>query len=86
MDRRAENLVDECRRQEESCLYTSTGLFEWLKWMRLLKAFFVVIPIVLGGVAAWPLLAKQDSYKWVTGACALLAGLARPCISPSISI
>ena len=76
MDGRAENLIDECRRQEESCLYTSTSLFEWLKWMRLLKVFFVVIPIVLGGVAAWPLLAKQDDYKWVTGACALLAGLA----------
>jgi hypothetical protein len=72
MDRRPENLADECRRQED----TSTSLFEWLKWMRLLKVLFVVIPIVLGGVAAWPLLAKQASYKWVTGACALLAGLA----------
>jgi hypothetical protein len=76
MEQRAERLVDECRRQEESCLYTSTSLFEWLKRMRLLKVVFVVVPIILGGVATWPLLAKQDDYKWVTGACALLAGLA----------
>jgi hypothetical protein len=75
MDPREQNLIDECRRQEESCLYTSTSLFEWLKWMRFLKIVFVVTPIVLGGVATWPLLTNQDAYKWVTGACALLAGL-----------
>jgi hypothetical protein len=76
MEGRGGNLIEECRRQEESCLYTSTGFFEWLKWMRLLKVVFVVTPIILGGVATWPLLAKQDAYKWVTGLCALLAGLA----------
>jgi hypothetical protein len=32
-------------------------------------------PIILGGVATWPLLAHQDNYKWVTGICALRAGL-----------
>jgi hypothetical protein len=76
MDDRADNLVAECKRQEESCLYTSTTLFEWLKCMRVVKVIFVVTPIVLGGVAAWPLLASQDAYKWLTGVCALLAGLA----------
>jgi hypothetical protein len=76
MEQRAANLVDECQRQEESCLYTSTSLFEWLKSMRCWKVLFVVAPIILGGVATWPLLAKQDNYKWVTGACALLGGLA----------
>jgi hypothetical protein len=76
MDERTQNLIDECRRDEESCLYTSTTLFEWLKCVRFWRAFFVVIPIILGGVATWPLLAHRDSYKWVTGACALLAGFA----------
>jgi hypothetical protein len=61
---------------EESCLYTSTTLFEWLKRLRFWRAFFVVTPIILGGVATWPLLSKQDGYKWVTGICALLAGMA----------
>src|SRR5262249_27770980 len=65
-----------CRRQEESCLFTSTALFEWLKALRLRKVFLIVMPIVLGGIATWPLLAKQDEYKWLTGVCALLAGFA----------
>lgn len=76
MDSRADNLVAECKRQEESCLYTSTTLFEWLKCMRVVKVIFVVAPIILGGVAAWPLLSNQNAYKWVTGVCALLAGFA----------
>jgi hypothetical protein len=76
MEQRTQNLIDECRRMEESCLYTSTTLFEWLKSLRRWKLFFVVIPIILGGVATWPLLAKQDGYRWVTGICALLAGMA----------
>lgn len=74
MDERTRNLIDECKRQEESCLYTSTALFEWLKRLRVQKIYLVVAPIILGGIATWPLLAKQDEYKWVTGLCALLAG------------
>jgi hypothetical protein len=76
MDERTRNLVEECRRQEESCLYTSTALFEWLKQLRLRKIVLVIAPIILGGVATWPLIAKQDEYKWVTGVCALLTGFA----------
>ncbi len=76
MDERTQNLIDECRRQEESCLYTSTTLFEWLKRLRFWKVLFVVTPIIFGGVATWPLLVHQDGYEWVTGACALLAGFA----------
>ena len=75
MDARTQNLVDECRRQEESCLYTSTSLFEWLKWLRFCKVCFVVAPIFLAGVATWPLLSHLEAYKWLTGVCALLAGL-----------
>lgn len=74
MDQCTQNLIDECRRQEESCLYTSAALFEWLKSLRCWKTVFVVVPIVLASVATWPLLAKQSGYEWVTGTCALLAG------------
>lgn len=76
MDERTQNLIDECRRQEESCLYTSATLFEWLKSLRRWKVVFVVAPIVLGGVATWPLLTRQPDFEWITAACALLAGLA----------
>ena len=76
MDERTQNLIDECKRQEESCLYTSTTFFEWAKCLRFWRVFYVVAPIILGAVATWPLLIQQADYKWVTGTCALLAGLA----------
>jgi len=75
MDARTENLVEECKRQEESCLYTSTTLFEWLKSMRRYRVLFVVMPIVFGGIATWPLFKQQPGYEWLTGLCALLAGI-----------
>lgn len=75
MDDRTRNLVDECKRQEESCLYTSTTIFECLKSLRFWRVVFLIVPIVLGGVATWPLLAKQPDHEWLTGICALLAGL-----------
>jgi hypothetical protein len=33
--------------------------------MRFLKIVVVITPIILGRVATWLLLAKQDAYKWV---------------------
>jgi hypothetical protein len=56
LDERTQHLIDECKRQEESCLYTSTTLFEWLKALRKWRIVFVVGPVVLGGLATWPLL------------------------------
>lgn len=85
MEGRTQNLIDECKRREESCLYTSTTLFEWLKSMRWYRLFFVVIPIALGGIAAWPLLKQQSGYEWLTGICALLAGLA-PAIYKALNL
>jgi len=73
-DEQTKNTIDECKRQEESCLYTSTSLFEWLKSLRVWKTFFVLTPIIVGGLSTWPLLAHHDEYKWFTGVCALLAG------------
>jgi hypothetical protein len=75
MNEQLQNLIAECKRQEESCLYTSTSLVEWLKSMRWWRVFFVVVPIILGGIATWPLLSKQIDFQWVTAVCALLAGL-----------
>ncbi|HEY6456493.1 MAG TPA: hypothetical protein VIY90_14565 [Steroidobacteraceae bacterium] len=75
MDERTAALVAECRRQEESCLYTSTTLYEWLKSLRWWRVGFVVLPIVLSAVATWKLLEKQAGYEWITGTCALLAGM-----------
>jgi hypothetical protein len=75
MDERTQRLIEECRRQQESGLYTSTTLFEWLKELRWWRVVFVVLPIILGGVATWPLLEKQADMQWLTAVCALLAGV-----------
>jgi len=75
MDEQTKSVIAECQRQEESCLYTSTALFEWLKSLRMWRTVFVVAPIVLGGIAAWPLLKQQTGYELLTGLCALLAGV-----------
>lgn len=75
MDERSQQLVVECKRQEDSCLYTSTAIFEWLKVLRFWRMTFVIAPILLAGVATWPLLRKETGLEWLTGICALLAGL-----------
>ncbi len=72
----SKNLIAECQRQQESCLYTSTALFEWLKCLRFWKRVFIIAPIILGALATWPLLANTPDLAWLTGTCALLAGLA----------
>jgi hypothetical protein len=76
MDESKQKLIDECRRQEDSCLYTSTALFEWVKALRVWRFIFIVGPIILGGVVAWPFLQEQPRYQWGTAVCGLLAGIA----------
>lgn len=67
----------ECRRQDESCLYTSTTLYIWLREARLIRRFFVVAPVILGALATWSVLDQPvaDWVKWLTATFALLAGL-----------
>jgi hypothetical protein len=76
-DERARRLVAECRRQEESCLFTSTMLYIWLRETRLYRRIFVIAPIVLGALAGWSVLDQPDAQwlKWMTAIFAFLAGL-----------
>ena len=74
MNPRTAALIKECKRQEESCLYTSTTFFIWLKFVRWANRIFIVIPIVLGSIATWSIL-QNESDKFITASCALLAGL-----------
>lgn len=76
MDERTDSLVDECKRQEESCLYTSTALFEWVKFLRVWKIFFVVAPIVLAALATALPVETSRGFGWLAGACTVLAGIA----------
>ncbi|MDR7230980.1 hypothetical protein J2X45_002071 [Caulobacter sp. BE264] len=58
-DRKAE-IVRECLRQEESCLYTSTALYHWLRSVRFWNRAFIVTPIILGGLASYGALKSQS--------------------------
>ncbi|KAB0265136.1 hypothetical protein [Microvirga brassicacearum] len=51
IEKRRAEIIKECLRQSESCLYTSTTLYTWLRQVRLQKRLFVAAPIVLGGIA-----------------------------------
>jgi hypothetical protein len=74
-DPRTDNLIDECKRQEESCLYTSTALFEWLKHLRYWKVFFIVAPIIFAALAtALPNIFSGTG--WIAAICVMLAGIA----------
>ena len=82
MELAAQALVEECQRQEESCLYTSTALFEWLKDLRRWRTAFIALPIVFAGIATSALL---KHWEWVTGISALLAGI-MPAIFKSLEL
>lgn len=69
-----EKLIDECKRQEEACLYTSTTLFIWLKRARWYNRAFIALPIIFGGISTAAVL-QEESYIWITAFFALLAGI-----------
>ncbi len=77
MEERITRLVAECRRQEESCLYTSTTLYIWLREARVIRRIFVISPVVLGALATWSVLDQPESVslQWLTASCAFLAGI-----------
>ncbi|CAG9164195.1 hypothetical protein [Cupriavidus pampae] len=75
MDNRIQEIVVECQRQQESCTYTSTALYSWLKEVRVYRVGFITLPIVFGSVASAKILLKGMEYEWVTAVAALLAGL-----------
>lgn len=73
-----DEIIKECKRQEESCLYTSTSLYCWLRSLRRWNRVLVVAPIILGGVASWNILDSYNTNPWImwgAAVAALLAGL-----------
>lgn len=73
-DVRAKAIAEEARRQEESCLYTSTSLYLWLRRVRLQKQLFVIIPIILGAVAGFSAF-KEQVPAVLVATLTLVAGL-----------
>jgi hypothetical protein len=77
MASKSTELALECKRLAESCLYTSTSFFIWLRFTRWVKIFFIAAPLVLGSLASWKLLVGYDlaEVKVFTAICSFLAGL-----------
>lgn len=74
MTDRATAIATEARRQEESCLYTSTMLYLWLRRVRLHNSIFIVAPIIFGALAGFSVL--EDAVEpWLIATLALLASL-----------
>jgi hypothetical protein len=44
-------VAEECLRQQESALYTSTALYIWLREARIWNQFFVVVPVLTGALS-----------------------------------
>lgn len=76
-------LVQECKRLSESCLYTSTTFFVWLKFLHAVKGTLTVLAVVLGGFAGWNVLtgAEDATARIVVAVSALGAGLIPTIIS-----
>jgi hypothetical protein len=69
-------LMQECRREAETCKYTAAQLYIWLRSQRRIERAFIILPIVFGAIATWSVIDSTVPYaKWITGICALLAGL-----------
>ncbi|MCK6447159.1 MAG: hypothetical protein L6Q99_12285 [Planctomycetes bacterium] len=70
-------LITECKRQFENCLYTATALHIWLRFKRYVRVFFIVAPLVLGGLAGWAVLRDSPvvEIKYLTAAFSMLAGI-----------
>jgi hypothetical protein len=70
-------LAKECARRHRSCLYTAGALYNWLRTVRYLKVGFIVLPIVLAGVATWKIY-SDDTKVWsiiLTGAAGLIPAI-----------
>ena len=82
MELAVQAVSQECERQEESCLFTSTALFEWIKVLRLWRVAFIILPLVCSAVATSALF---KHWAWVTGIAILCAGVI-PAIFKSLDL
>ena len=73
-------LIDECKRQSENCAYTATTFTVWLRALRNIRLFFVVVAILCGAFAAWKVMA--DSPAWAA-TLVLLATVIPPTLRAS---
>ncbi len=61
----------------DTCLYTSTTLYIWLRFCRSLKTAFLVVPLICGSLSTWSVLTRSDvqSFRNLTALFSFMAGL-----------
>lgn len=64
-------LIAECEREEESCLYTSTSFYVWLRTLRMTRAALWVFGTIGSIVSANSILRGQHGYETVMAALAV---------------
>lgn len=75
IEQRTQEIRLECERQEESCLYTSTALYEWVKEIRIGRVIFIVIPIICSSFATSRLFVRDPAFDWWIAIAAMISGL-----------
>lgn len=77
MNEKNKEIISECQREEENCLYTSTTLYYWLKDLIFMKGCFIVLPIIFGGFAGMKVLGGSDlsGSKYVIAIATMLSGI-----------
>lgn len=77
MATKSAELAKECKRQYENCLYTAVSLQIWSRWLRGLKVFFSIAPIVFGSLGSWKILtdSSDSTAKTLAAIGSFLAGL-----------
>lgn len=70
---RLDEIRNECGNQQENCIYSAVSLSVWLRTIRRRKSFFIITPIILGGIASLSILNNSES-AWLSPVLALIAG------------
>jgi len=76
-------LLEECQRKEESCLYTSTSLYIWLRSLRFYRKAFVAVPIIIAALAVF---GAQSAWNAVLVAVLTLAASLFPALENALRL
>jgi hypothetical protein len=78
-------LIAECEREEESCLYTSTSFYVWLRTLKMIRAALWVFGAVGSIVSANSILRGQQGYPIILASLAI-AGVLMPGLIKAVQL
>ncbi len=78
-------LIAECEREEESCLYTSTSFYIWLRMLKVIRAALWVLGAIGSIVSANGILRGQQGYSIILAGFAI-AGVLMPGLIKAVQL